>query len=240
MDYLKTSPVTIKLKSLIKLTCWQQHLASEWNKNYLKQLEIFLATQVNILPAKDEWFNAINSLEFAKIKVVILGQDPYPTVGHAHGLSFSVQNNVKPLPKSLLNINKELLADLNINNSHTGNLQDWNNQGVLLLNTVLTVESGKANAHKNKGWEQFSDVIIEHISNKLSNCVFILWGANAQKKSKLIDSKKHLIISSAHPSPLSAYSGFWGSKPFSATNSYLKNNNIKPINWQLAISVNYI
>ena len=133
-----------------------------------------------------------------------MGQDPYPTEGHAHGLSFSVTSVVKPLPKSLLNINKELLEDVGIDNSHTGNLQSWAKQGVLLLNSVLTVESGNANSHQAKGWEQFTDTIIELINNNTDKTVFILWGAYAQKKGSLIDEAKHHVLKSAHPSPLSA------------------------------------
>jgi len=221
------------LKTLVTEPSWQKQLSAEWNKTYIKQLETFLTKSNNSLPAQNEWFNAINNLPLNKVKAVILGQDPYPTIGHAHGLSFSVQTNIKPLPKSLLNINKELLNDLAIDNSHTGNLQYWNQQGVLLLNTALTVESGKANSHQKQGWENLTDTIIKLISTQQKNCVFILWGANAQKKLALIDNNKHLIIKTAHPSPLSAYRGFWGSKPFSKTNRYLINNNIKPINWQL-------
>jgi len=226
----------MKLKSLITESSWQKQLEDEWQKPYIEKLENFLQAETDILPAQDEWFNALNSLPFTQIKVIILGQDPYPTEGHAHGLSFSVKTGVSPLPKSLLNINKELLNDLNINNQHTGNLQHWNNQGVLLLNTVLTVQKGNANAHQKHGWEQLTDKIIQQISDQQNHCVFILWGANAQKKSMLINPEKHHIIKTPHPSPLSAYRGFWGSKPFSKTNLYLEKNNLQPIDWQLPSS----
>jgi len=223
----------LSLKSLVTEPSWQKELAEEWQKPYLKKLERFLQSAKDILPSQDKWFNAINSLPLHQVKIVILGQDPYPTKGHAHGLSFSVQPQVKPLPKSLLNINKELLNDLGIDNQHTGNLNDWNQQGVLLLNSVLTVEAGNANAHQNQGWEQLTDVIIKRVSDQQPHCVFILWGAYAQKKSSLINKEKHLIIKSPHPSPLSAYRGFWGSKPFSKSNLFLKKKGLKPIDWQL-------
>ena len=186
-----------------------------------------------ILPDESLWFNALNSTPLEKVKVVILGQDPYPTKGHAHGLCFSALPEVKPLPKSLKNIYKELYDDLSINNNHTAYLQPWAEQGVLLLNAILTVEEGKTNAHKNKGWEEFTDKIIEIINKECNNIVFILWGAYAQKKGKAINTSKHMIIKSPHPSPLSAYRGFYGSKPFSRTNDYLISKRKAPISWQL-------
>lgn len=217
---------------------WLKFLEKEFSQNYMLKLMSFLATEQHqnkvILPKKNEWFNVLNSTPLEKVKVVILGQDPYPTPGHAHGLCFSVLPGVKPLPKSLLNINKELLADLAIDNQHTGYLQPWSEQGVLLLNAVLTVEAGHANAHQNRGWEQFTDKIIETINNNCENIVFILWGAYAQKKGKKIDREKHLVIQSPHPSPLSAYRGFFGSKPFSTTNNYLLNHGKHPVNWKLS------
>lgn len=217
---------------------WLIHLEDEFEKPYMLELKSFLVEEdkkgKTILPTSSQWFNALNSIQFDKLKVVILGQDPYPTDGHAHGLCFSVMPEVKPLPKSLLNINKELLDDLSIDNSHTGYLQSWADQGVLLLNSVLTVEKGNANAHQGKGWEQFTDAIIQTVNEQSEHIVFILWGAYAQKKGALIDSNKHHILKSVHPSPLSAYRGFFGSKPFSKTNKYLVDNNKKPINWNLA------
>ncbi len=187
-----------------------------------------------ILPPKNLWFHALNSTPLDEVKVLILGQDPYPTKGHAHGLCFSALDPIEPLPKSLNNIYKELKSDLNIDNSHSANLSPWAEQGVLLLNAVLTVEEGVANAHKGRGWEQFTDKIIELVSSECENVVFVLWGAYAQKKSRLIDEKKHLILKAPHPSPLSAYRGFWGSKPFSKINAYLEQEAKKPINWQLS------
>lgn len=216
---------------------WLAHLAGEFEKPYMNQLKEFLNEEKQqgktILPPASQWFNALNSMPFEQLKVVILGQDPYPTEGHAHGLCFSVLPEVKPLPKSLLNINKELLDDLAIDNSHSGNLQSWADQGVLLLNSVLTVERGNANAHQGKGWEHFTDAIIQTINDNTENVVFILWGAYAQKKGALINTDKHHIITSAHPSPLSAYRGFWGSKPFSQTNDYLLDHGKQKINWAL-------
>lgn len=216
---------------------WLTRLQGEFDKTYMQELKNFLSSEKEqsktILPPASLWFNSLNSTPFEQLKVVVLGQDPYPTEGHAHGLSFSVMPEVKPLPKSLLNINKELLDDLKIDNSHTGNLQSWAEQGVLLLNSVLTVERGNANAHQGKGWEKFTDKIIETINDESEGIVFILWGAYAQKKGALIDESKHHIIKSAHPSPLSAYRGFWGSKPFSKTNDFLIEKGKTPIQWAL-------
>jgi len=216
---------------------WLKFLQDEFNKSYMQNLKSFLIEEKRegktILPKASLWFNALNSTPLNKVKVVILGQDPYPTVGHAHGLCFSVLPNVKPLPKSLLNINKELFDDLGIDNFHTGYLQPWTKQGVLLLNSVLTVEAGKSNSHQGKGWEIFTDKIIEVINRECNNIVFILWGSYAQKKGSVIDTTKHMIIKSPHPSPLSAYRGFFGSRPFSRTNNYLKMNNKQTINWKL-------
>ena len=217
---------------------WLEHLESEFKKPYMQALNDFIREETQqgkvILPPEPQWFNALNSMPFDTLKVVILGQDPYPTEGHAHGLCFSVLPTVKPLPKSLLNINKELMEDLDIDNSHSGYLQSWADQGVLLLNSVFTVERGNANAHQGKGWEHFTDAIIQTINDNSENIVFILWGAYAQKKGALIDKNKHHILKSAHPSPLSAYRGFWGSKPFSKTNDYLAHHGKKPINWALS------
>jgi len=216
---------------------WLEHIGEEFNKPYMGDLKAFLlkekAQGKNILPPASLWFNAMNSMSFDKLKVVILGQDPYPTPGHAHGLCFSVLPEVKPLPKSLLNINTELKDDLGIDNSHNGYLQSWADQGVLLLNAVLTVEQGKPNSHQGRGWETFTDAIIQTINQEKEHVVFILWGAYAQKKAAHIDTRKHHIIKSAHPSPLSAYRGFFGSKPFSQTNQYLEKMGKEPINWQL-------
>ncbi len=214
---------------------WLEQIGGEFEKPYMQDLKQFLINEKSqgkkILPPAPLWFNALNSMPFDKLKVVILGQDPYPTLGHAHGLCFSVMPEVKPLPKSLLNIYKELKNDLEIDNSHNGCLQSWAEQGVLLLNTALTVEQGNANSHQGKGWETFTDAIIKTVNEKKEHVVFILWGANAQKKQSIIDTHKHRVIKSVHPSPLSAYRGFFGSKPFSQTNQYLQQFGEEPINW---------
>jgi uracil-DNA glycosylase len=216
---------------------WLNQIGSEFNKPYMLELKEFLHHEKtqgkSILPDSSLWFNALNSTPFDDVKVVIIGQDPYPTKGHAHGLCFSAMPEVKPLPKSLLNINKELLEDLGIDNSHTAYLQSWADQGVLLLNAVLTVEEGKANSHQRKGWELFTDSIIQALNEKKENIVFILWGAYAQKKGVHIDDSKHHIIKGVHPSPLSAYRGFFGSKPFSKTNMFLEDSGEKSINWKI-------
>ncbi|MEA1879839.1 MAG: uracil-DNA glycosylase [Campylobacterota bacterium] len=225
------------MKESLTQSTWQKALVDEYSKPYMQELEAFLDQEQKegkkLLPPKELWFQALNATPLDEVKVLILGQDPYPTVGHAHGLCFSVQDEVKPLPKSLQNINKELLSDCDIDNSHTGNLLPWAKQGVLLLNAVLTVEAGNANAHKNKGWEQFTDRVIALVSAECENVVFVLWGAYAQKKAVIIDESKHLVIKDPHPSPLSAYRGFWGSKPFSKINTYLQDKGKEPIVWQL-------
>ena len=225
------------MQTLLTEPSWQKALSDEWQQPYMQELEAFLEHEMlegkSILPPKPHLFEALNTTPLDKVKVVILGQDPYPTKGHAHGLCFSVQKQVTPLPKSLQNINKELYTDLGIDNSHTGYLLPWAEQGVLLLNAVLTVEEGKANAHKDKGWEQFTDKVISIVNAQCENVVFVLWGAYAQKKGSQIDASKHLVINDPHPSPLSAYRGFFGSKPFSRINEYLKSHGKEPIVWQL-------
>ena len=216
---------------------WLDAIGSEFDKSYMQDLAAFLNQEnqqgKNILPPADMRFNALKATTLNQIKVVILGQDPYPTQGHAHGLSFSVLPTVKPLPRSLNNIYKELKSDLGIDNKHTGYLQPWAEQGVLLLNTVLSVEEGNANSHQKRGWERFTDEIIKAVNAQDNPVVFILWGAPAQKKAALIDETKHLIIKSAHPSPLSAKNGFFDSKPFSRSNAFLVEQGRTPINWQL-------
>ncbi|WP_130538092.1 uracil-DNA glycosylase [Thiomicrorhabdus indica] len=216
---------------------WLKVLQPQFNLEYMQRLKAYLVAEKNagkqILPAGKLWFNALNSTPLQSVKVVIIGQDPYPNPTHPHGLCFSVQPDVKPLPKSLININQELLEDVGVDNSHTGYLQPWAEQGVLLLNAVLTVEAGKSNSHQNMGWEQFTDEVIKQVNQHCDHCVFILWGAYAQKKGKQIDASRHLVIKSPHPSPLSAYRGFFGSKPFSKTNDYLMAHGKTPINWQL-------
>lgn len=216
---------------------WDSHLLAELDKDYMHSLRHFLREQKaqgkQILPPTDRWFNALNSTPLDQVKVVILGQDPYPTPGHAHGLCFSVLPEVRPLPKSLLNIYKELRSDLGIENQH-GHLQRWADQGVLLLNSVLTVEAGHANAHQGKGWERFTDRVIEVLNQQDRPLVFVLWGAYAQKKGAIIDDSRHLVIRSPHPSPLSAHRGFFGSKPFSAINNFLRQQQQTEIDWSLA------
>lgn len=216
---------------------WQTVIGAEFTKPYLLALNDFLQAEAAagkvILPPPEQRFNALQSTLLEQVKVVILGQDPYPTPGHAHGLAFSVQPHVTPLPRSLLNINRELQDDLGIDNSHTGCLQTWAGQGVLLLNTVLTVEAGNAGSHQKRGWETFTDSIIHAVSAQAQPVVFILWGNHAQKKVDLIDGSRHCIIASAHPSPLSARRGFFGSRPFSRTNAFLQANGRTPVNWVL-------
>lgn len=216
---------------------WRTLLAAEFSKPHMQDLTKFLqqeeAAGKHILPPAAQRFSALQSTPPDNVKVVILGQDPYPTPGHAHGLSFSVQPEVKPLPRSLGNINKELLSDLNIDNSHSGCLQPWAEQGVLLLNTVLSVEAGNAGSHQKKGWETFTDTVISAISEQAQPCVFILWGKQAQNKTALIDINRHEIITSAHPSPLSARRGFFDSKPFSQANDFLIAQGRDPVDWAL-------
>lgn len=211
---------------------WDNILKAEYEKDYFKQLNLFIEEEYHnniIYPNKDNIFNALKLLSFNEIKVVILGQDPYHGEKEAHGLAFSVQEGIK-LPPSLVNIFKELESDLGIKRNK-GNLEDWAKEGVLLLNTVLTVRKDNPNSHKNKGWEKFTDSIIKALNNKDDSIVFILWGNNAKNKKILINNPKHLIIESTHPSPFSCHSGFFGSKPFSKTNDFLVKMSKKPINW---------
>lgn len=182
-----------------------------------------------IFPPEEQIFSAFEQTPFNHVKVVILGQDPYHGLGQAHGLSFSVGAEVR-LPPSLVNIYKELKSDLG-NAPSNGSLIHWAQQGVLLLNSVLTVEEGKAGSHHKKGWEQFTDKVIEILNREKNNLVFVLWGAPAQKKAAHVDDQKHLLIKSAHPSPLSSYRGFFGSKPFSKANDYLKAHHQREIAW---------
>lgn len=183
-----------------------------------------------VLPPRDDIFNSLILTSFDETKVVILGQDPYPTVGHANGLAFSVNPGVKPLPKSLVNIFKELQSDTGTKRTN-GDLSDWAQQGVLLLNTSLTVLEGKPASHSDIGWGMLTNEMIRCLSEQKENLVFILWGKHAQQKGMVIDQNKHHVIKSVHPSPLSAHSGFFGSKPFSKTNKYLTDKNLTPITW---------
>lgn len=215
---------------------WLAVLADEFDQPYMRELKVFLAQEKAqgkvIYPASQEWFAAFDKTPFDQVKVVILGQDPYHGANQAHGLCFSVPIGVK-LPPSLVNIYKELTADLNIASATQGCLDYWAKQGVLLLNATLTVESGQAGSHQNKGWEKFTDSAIQALNEQREGLVFILWGSYAQKKGAFIDTQRHLVIKSAHPSPLSAYRGFFGSRPFSKTNAYLESLNKKAIDWQI-------
>jgi len=216
---------------------WKNLLQNTFETYNMSALKDFLRSEKNqgkvILPHSSLWFNALNSTPPEQVKVVILGQDPYPTPGHAHGLCFSVLPDVQPVPKSLINIFKELQDDLGIVN-HNGHLQSWADQGVLLLNSVLTVESGKANSHQGQGWELFTDAIINELNNQSRPIAFILWGAYAQKKGAIIDPQRHFVLRSPHPSPLSAYRGFFGSKPFSQINRFLQQQDQQEIDWRTA------
>lgn len=215
---------------------WREKLQPEFQKDYMKDLNSFLADELakgkTIYPDADERFSALNMTDFRDVKVVIIGQDPYHGPGQAHGMCFSVKPGVK-VPPSLANIYKEMKSDLGIEPASHGYLQHWAEQGVLLLNTVLTVEKSKANSHQKKGWEKFTDKIIQLINEERENVVFLLWGSPAQKKAAKVDPDRHFIIKSVHPSPLSAYRGFFGSKPFSMTNDFLKSKGLKEIDWKL-------
>ena len=219
---------------------WKNRLISEFDSDYMKQLRGFLSEQYKkkktIYPKGADYFSALNLTPFEKVRVVILGQDPYHGPNQAHGLSFSVKPGVG-IPPSLVNIYKELKADIGCEIPHHGFLQAWAEQGVLLLNATLTVEAGRAGSHQNKGWEQFTDRIVELLNDEREHVVFILWGSYAQKKGAKIDRKKHFVIESPHPSPLSAHRGFLGSKPFSKANSYLKKHGLQPIDWCLPADV---
>ena len=232
-----TTMGTTKEKKPIKLDpSWLSHLQPEFAKSYMTSLKQFLKSAYGegrkIYPAKDQYFSAFNLTPFDQVKVVILGQDPYHGEGQAHGLCFSVPQG-KAIPPSLINIYKELQSDVGAVSRKHGNLTSWANQGVLLLNSVLTVEDGKAAAHQGKGWEQFTDQVVRELNDQRDNLVFILWGAYAQKKAAFVDRQRHLVIESPHPSPLSAHRGFLGSKPFSKANEYLRQHGLTPIDWQL-------
>ncbi len=214
---------------------WKAILTDEFNKDYFKELKQFLLQEKQqhiIYPSGKEIFSAFNYTPFEKVKVVILGQDPYHGKGQAHGLSFSVPTGIKP-PPSLKNIFKELKADLDIPIAESGNLTSWAKQGVLLLNATLTVRAKQAGSHQNKGWENFTDAVISSLSENKEDLAFLLWGRFAQNKASLIDSKKHHILTAAHPSPFSTYSGFFGCKHFSKTNEILNKNGLETIDWRL-------
>ena len=213
---------------------WKHVLEPEFDKPYFVQLAEFVRKQYKtrqVFPPARQIFNAFDRCPFSQVKVVILGQDPYHGPGQANGLCFSVNDGVTK-PPSLINIFKELEDDLGESRPATGNLEGWADQGVLLLNATLTVQAHQAGSHQNKGWEQFTDRVVATLVNQNSNLVFILWGSYAQKKGAVIDTRRHLVIRSAHPSPLSAHRGFFGSRPFSRTNKYLLEHGKTPINWK--------
>ena len=214
---------------------WDEVLSSVWNSPGFKKFMSIIDkkySETTCFPEYNDIFNALKLTPYSKVKVVILGQDPYHGTGEAHGLSFSVKDDIKK-PPSLKNIFKELHDDLGYPEPKSGNLEKWAKEGVLLLNSVLTVEKDKAASHKDLGWEKLTDHIIKLLNIKETPIVFILWGNFAKKKKVYITNKKHLIIESPHPSPFSAYTGFFGSKPFSKTNNFLIKNNIEPIDFNL-------
>ncbi len=214
---------------------WDEFLKDEFQKDYYLKLREFLKKEYStytIYPNMYDIFNALKYTALKDVRVVILGQDPYHGPNQAHGLCFSVKKGVEP-PPSLKNIYKEIESDLNIPQATHGELTSWAQDGVLLLNTVLTVRQGSPNSHKGKGWEIFTDRVIQLVNEQADPCVFLLWGANAKAKQALITNKKHLVLTSVHPSPLSAYNGFFGCKHFSKANEFLIKNSRKPVDWQI-------
>ena len=212
---------------------WAKQLQAEFDKEYFATLTAFVRNAYltkTVFPKPTDLFNAFRLSTFEKVRVVILGQDPYHGIGQAHGLSFSVREGVT-IPPSLKNIFKEIASDIGTEAPASGNLERWAEQGVLLLNATLTVESGLPASHQGQGWETFTDAVIKKISNEKENVVFLLWGKYAQAKTSLIDSNKHLVLTAPHPSPFSAYTGFFGSKHFSQTNAYLEKHGHSPIVW---------
>lgn len=211
---------------------WKEFLQTEFNKPYFKELSKFLHSEYEhktIFPKKSLVFSAFTT-DLNEVKVIILGQDPYHTPGAAEGLAFSVPNS-QPIPPSLINIYKEIDSDIGHHANPTGSLRNWQKQGVLLLNTVLTVEAHKAGSHRGKGWEMFTTEVIKYLNETRPHLVFILWGRDARNKKALIDTKKHLVLEAPHPSPLSAYAGFFGCKHFSKCNEFLSKNGERPIVW---------
>ncbi len=215
---------------------WKNHLAPEFAKPYMSELRAFLKNEIGrkktIFPRGNEYFAAMNFTDFDDVRVVILGQDPYHGPGQAHGLCFSVKPGVDT-PPSLKNIFKEMKADIGVEQPDHGYLEGWAKQGVLLLNSVLTVEQGLAGSHANRGWEKFTDAVIAALNEQRQHVVFVLWGAYAQKKGQFIDRSRHLVISTPHPSPLSASRGFFGSRPFSKINRYLEQHGSPKVDWRL-------
>ena len=213
---------------------WKKALCEEFDKPYFKNLRDFIKSEYKtgtIYPEPKNIFRAFDMCPFDKVKVVILGQDPYHGAKQANGLSFAVHENIS-LPPSLQNLFKEIKSDLGIKPISNGDLSRWAKQGVLLLNATLTVRTSTPGSHQNKGWEEFTDAAIKALSEQRENIVFILWGNYARKKGEHIDRSKHLVIESAHPSPFSAYNGFFGSRPFSKTNKYLKDKGLEEIDWK--------
>lgn len=227
----ENQPATIKL-----IDCWRNHLTEELQKPYMQSLRAFLTQEKQsgkiIYPKGGEIFNALNHTPIKNTKVVILGQDPYHGPRQAHGFCFSVQKGIN-IPPSLQNIYKELVQDVNFHPPGHGNLQKWADQGVLLLNSVLTVEATKAASHQGQGWEQFTDKIIDTVNKECDHVVFMLWGSYAQKKGQFIDTTKHLVLKAPHPSPLSAHRGFLGCRHFSKANDFLISHGKTPIQWQI-------
>lgn len=216
-------------------TSWTPLLCEEFNKEYFIELDRFVAHEYEtqtIFPPQEKLFYAFELVAPKDVKVVIIGQDPYHGKGQGHGLAFSVSATTK-IPPSLKNIYKELVADINCPEPRDGNLEQWAREGVLLINSVLSVREAEPNSHKKKGWEIFTDSVIRKLSEEFEHIVFILWGAPSQKKEQLIDTTKHLILKAPHPSPLSSYRGFFGSKPFSLANAYLKKQKRQEIEWCL-------
>jgi uracil-DNA glycosylase len=214
---------------------WLQELKPEFSKPYYRQLYQFVKQEYStaqVFPPADDIFNAFHLTPLNEVKVVILGQDPYHNTGQAHGLCFSVKPDVE-IPPSLVNIYKELHDDLGCYIPDNGYLVKWAKQGVLMLNTVLTVRAHMANSHRGRGWEEFTDAAIRSLNRQDRPIVFILWGSPAQAKERMLDNPRHLILKAPHPSPLSAYRGFFGSKPFSKTNAFLVQNGLEPIDWQI-------
>lgn len=227
----------MNFKELLIEPSWKVLLADELEKPYIKELEDFLEQEKKhhtVYPDEKNFFNAFNLTPFDRLKVVIIGQDPYHGAAQAHGLAFSVLGNT-PFPPSLRNIFTEYTTDLNLPMPKQGDLSKWAEEGVFLINALLSVRSGEPNSHKNRGWERFVKRVIELINEKKEHVVFILWGADAHKKESLIDAKRHLVLKAPHPSPLSSYRGFFASKPFSKSNEYLMNNKIVAIDWNLDI-----
>lgn len=227
----------MELLSFLNENTWKKQLITQFEMPYFKQLQVFLQTEFdfgkNILPTPSNIFNAYNSTPFNKVKVVIIGQDPYHGVGQAHGLCFSVQSGIKP-PPSLVNIFKEIRTDLAIEIPQHGCLQKWAAQGVFLLNSILTVEANKPASHQKRGWEEFTNATIKSLSENKEGVVFLLWGNYAQQKSTLIDNNKHTILCAPHPSPFSAHSGFLGCKHFSQVNKILIQQGQTPIDWNIS------